>query len=206
MLNMNSSSLSSCVRETLQRTEEIQLLYWRCRTSSPCPSVTMTNRGDDCYFFYYSTCTKVSRLSLVWHIAVDTESHRVSCFCRVTAAPSDTARQQSAARPSAPSGRRGAASATPASFDTWRSRYEKEYIFHASAIMEENVALVCVRVFVCAHVHVCPTHLSRYVQSLEKELGLPIKCYCSCSHVEPFMHLLPFWEQTLNSASQHLMN
>lgn len=143
MLNTITSALAFCVRKTLQRTEEIQLLYWRCRTSSLYPFVTMTNRGDDCYFFYYSTCTKVSRLSLVWHSTVDAESHGVSCFCRVTVAPSDTAKQQSAARPSAPSGRRGAASATLASFDTWRSRYEKEYIFDASAIM---CACVCMRV------------------------------------------------------------
>lgn len=128
MLNVITSALASCFRETLQWTEEIQLLCWRCRTSSPCPSVTMTNRGDDCYFFYYSTCTKVSRLSLLWHGAADAEPHGVSCFCRVTVAPSDTARQQLAARSSVPSGRRGAASATLASFDTWRSRYEKEYI------------------------------------------------------------------------------
>lgn len=151
MRNMITSALASCVRETLQRTEEIQLLYWRCRTSSPCPSVTMTNRGDDCYFFYYSTCTKVSRLSRIWHNAVGAGSHRVSCFCRVTVAPLGTAKQQLAARQSAPSGRRAAASATLASFDTWRSRYEKEYIFDASAIMEQNDALACE----CVRMHVC---------------------------------------------------
>lgn len=146
MLNMITSALASCVRETLQRTEEIQLLYWRRRTSSLCPLVTMTNRGDDCYFFYYSTCTKVSWLNLVWHSAVDAESHGVSCFCRVTVAPSDTARPQSAVRPFAPSGRRGAASETLASFDTWRSRYEKEYIFDALAI---RMLYLCVFVWAC---------------------------------------------------------
>lgn len=38
----------------------------------------MTNRGDDCYFFYYSTCTKVSWLGVCWHGAVDAEFHVVA--------------------------------------------------------------------------------------------------------------------------------
>lgn len=84
----------------------------------------MTNRGDDCYFFYYSTCTKVSERPC-GRGAVE-QSLTPACFCRETAAPSDTARRRLAARRCAPSGRTAAASATPASSDTWRSRYEGE--------------------------------------------------------------------------------
>ncbi|XP_042354597.1 zinc finger CCCH domain-containing protein 11A isoform X2 [Plectropomus leopardus] len=49
--------------EYFSATSEIQLLGLKIVTSSPPPlqthtSITMSNNGDDCYFFYYSTCTK----------------------------------------------------------------------------------------------------------------------------------------------------
>lgn len=47
--------------------EENQLLGLKVVTSSTLLikkhiSPTMTDHGDDCYFFYYSTCTKVSNI------------------------------------------------------------------------------------------------------------------------------------------------
>ncbi|KAI3370516.1 hypothetical protein L3Q82_025273, partial [Scortum barcoo] len=55
--------LLSHLRESPVGPEEKQLLGLKVVTSSPPPpkthtSITMTNHGDDCYFFYYSTCSK----------------------------------------------------------------------------------------------------------------------------------------------------
>lgn len=64
----NSCVASFCViRESPVGPEENQLLDLKVITSSPPSlkthtSITMTNHGDDCYFFYYSTCTKVGNV------------------------------------------------------------------------------------------------------------------------------------------------
>ena len=63
-----SDVLLCAVRESSVGPEDNQLLGLKVITSSPLPlkthtGLTMTNHGDDCYFFYYSTCAKVSHLS-----------------------------------------------------------------------------------------------------------------------------------------------
>ncbi|XP_026162139.1 zinc finger CCCH domain-containing protein 11A isoform X2 [Mastacembelus armatus] len=55
--------LLSHLRESPVGPEENHLLGLKFKTAPPPPlkthtSITMTNHGDDCYFFYYSTCTK----------------------------------------------------------------------------------------------------------------------------------------------------
>lgn len=123
------------VRESLVGPEENVLLSLKVVIPSPPPvkkkitSLNMTNHGDDCYFYYYSTCTRVSN-------AIRQHYHPTRCsttgehpgltvlclLCRETAARSDTVRRRWATRPSATSGRRDAASAPSASFATRKSR------------------------------------------------------------------------------------
>lgn len=129
ILNPVSSAVVSCVRETLQRTEEIQLLYWRCRTSSllPWPTVEMTAT-----FSIIPPALKWADWGCVEMVLWIQSFMLLPCLCRETVAPSGTARPPLAARPFAPSGRRGAASATLASFAIWKSRYDKGYILDSA--------------------------------------------------------------------------
>ena len=109
-------------------------------------------------------------------------------FCRVKVAPSDTARQQSAAKPFAPSGRRGTASATHASFDIWISRYEKEYIFDASEIMVQIVVL-------------CVSYLSTLLcvyGCLKKISDGPLNVFAHVPITNISCISFPFREQTLS--------
>lgn len=76
-ISLSCVAVVCVVRENPVGPEENQLLGLKVVTSSPLPlkthtSTTMTNHGDDCYFFYYSTCTKVSLSTML------TYSHSVS--------------------------------------------------------------------------------------------------------------------------------
>lgn len=184
MLNMITSALAFCVRETLQRTEDIQLLYWRCRTSSPCSSVTMTNRGDDCYFFYYSTCTKVSQMKEVWHRAVDSDSSLLlqgeSCPFRHCEAAIGS--------------------------ETICTLWQEGHCFrntckfrHMDITVWKGIYLWCIGNYGadCCFVCVLFVYLVVCVWLLEKDFGRPIKCFCSCSHNKHFMHFFSFQRANL---------
>lgn len=58
-------SVLFAVREIPVGPEENQSLGFKIKASSPPPrtrtSITMTNHGDDCYFFFYSNCSKVRK-------------------------------------------------------------------------------------------------------------------------------------------------
>lgn len=165
MLIVITSALASCFRETLQWIEEIQLLCWRCRTSSPCPSVTMTNRGDDCYFFYYSTCTKVSRLSLLWHGAVDAEPASRSFL--LLQGDSCPFRHCEAAIGS----------------EIVCTLWQEGRCFRNTCKFRHMEITVWKGIYL----YLCPIRLPCYVWSLEKELWQPNNCCCSCSHNEQLL-------------------
>lgn len=58
------------LRENPVDSEENQLLGHRHFLTS----ITMTDHGDDCYFYYYSTCTKVSYFTADLHVHFEIRS------------------------------------------------------------------------------------------------------------------------------------